>query len=166
MNTKDLMKDIDPTNEAFSTLARLLMMMRMSTYIFACYAMIQGILIIIGGASRFSESGYYAAMLIPGAPASWGWVLFVCGVTAFSGVRNRMYKLASFGMFGAGSWSMGFAISSLISSIEYPNTNLTAFAVYTKDAVLFLLLFSALRLMAHTQTTTETYEIEEGAHGN
>ena len=155
MNTEDLMKDIDPTDEAFSTLARLLAMMRMSSYIFAGYAMVQGILIIIGGASRFSAEAYYVAMLLPSAPASWGWALLVFGIAAFVGVKNRMYKIASLGMFAAGSWSMGFAIAFLVSSIQDPSANLTAFPVYTKDAVLFLLLFSGLRLMAHAQATTE-----------
>lgn len=149
------MKDFDPTDEAFSTLARLLTMMRMSSYIFAVYAMIQGFLIVIGGAERFSASGYNVSMLVPGAPATWGWVILLCGVLAFIGIRNRMYRLASLGMFSAGSWSMGFAITFLISSVQYPDANLTAFAVYTKDAVLFLLLFSALRLMANTQAATE-----------
>lgn len=147
---------VDPTSKAFLVLARLLSIMRLSGFVMACYAILQGTLIIIGGPARFSQTGYHTAMIIPGAPASWGWVLGICGVVAFIGLKNRLYTVGFIGMFGAGVWSFAFGGAFLISSIQYPEANLTAMVTYGKDAVLFLLMANVHRMLAHIPTKPET----------
>lgn len=130
----------DPLNESFMILAKILAIMRMSAYVFCVYSILQGTLIILGGPARFSSAAYRTALLLPYAPQSWGWCLAIFGVISFIGVKNRKYLWGAIGMFGAGVWSMAFALAFLISSIQYPEANLTAAAAYGKDSILFILI--------------------------
>lgn len=146
---------------AFTTLSRLLITMRMSALVMASYAILQGILIIVGGPDRFAALGYSAAMQLPGAPESWGVAILLAGVTAFWGVKTRTYRLGGLGMLLAALWSLMFAIAFCISATRYPEANLTAIAAYGKDAILFTLMASAYRDMWHQQQRVTENE-EEG----
>jgi hypothetical protein len=146
---------IDSNNQAFRALARLLAIMRLSGFVMACYAMLQGSLVILGGPHRFAQIGYKTAMIIPGAPASWGWALLIFGILAFVGLKNRMYNVGMIGMFGAGVWSFAFGGAFLVSSIQYPEANLTAMVTYGKDAVLFILMAVVHRMLAQIKTKPE-----------
>lgn len=149
----DLSEDL--LTEAFSTLAKLLSLMRLSGYILACYAIVQGILIIIGDDERFSQRGYTTAMLIPQAPESWGWFLGMCGVISFISLKNRLYRLGAIGMFMAGVWSFAFCGAFLVSAVQYPDANLTAIATYGKDGLLFLLMALAHQALSKAHTKPE-----------
>lgn len=147
---------------AFETLSRLLITMRMAAYVFACYAILQGALIIVGGEKRFTALGYDAAMQVPGAPEIWGFSIGLAGILAFIGVKNRMYLLGGLGMLIAAIWSLMFSMAFLISAVQHPEANLTAIAAYGKDAVLFTLLASAHRDMWHQQQKEATADDQEG----
>lgn len=149
---------IEATQEAFSTLAKLLSMMRLSAYVLACYAILQGALIIIGGVERFSATSYQAALLIPQAPESWGWLLGLFGIAAFAGIKNRMYYIASAAMFFSGVWSFAFGGAFLISAAQNPDANLTAIATYGKDAVIFIIVAAANFAMAKVHTKREDFD--------
>lgn len=138
----------DVASMAFDILARLLVHMRISAYVLSVYAMVQGIMIIIGGEQRFSAVAYSTALLVPGAPQSWGWFLAFAGTLSFAGIKNRSYRLGMTAMTLAGVWSMFFAIAFLVSALEHEQANVTAVAVYTKDAILFLLTANAQRILA------------------
>lgn len=146
---------IDPTSKAFRTLVRLLTAMRLSGFVMASYAIFQGVLIILGGRARFSQVGYITAMLLPGAPASWGVVLLIGGTLAFVGLKNRKYMIGATGMAICGVWSFAFGGAFLISAIQHSNANLTAMAAYGKDGVLFILMASVHRMMSHLPTKPE-----------
>lgn len=146
---------IDPTTKAFRTLVRMLALMRLSGYIMACYAILQGFVVIIGGPKRFSAIGYQTALIVPGAPAIWGWVILACGILAFIGIKNRMYAVSMWGMFLGGAWSFAFGGSFLISSIQHENANLTAMVTYGKDGVLFVLMAMVHRMLAHNKQPPE-----------
>lgn len=143
---------IDPTSKAFHVLVRLLTAMRLSGFIMASYAIFQGVLIILGGPARFSQVGYVTALLIPGAPASWGLVLLIGGILAFVGLKNRKYMIGAAGMAVCGVWSFAFGGAFLISAIQHSDANLTAMAAYGKDGVLFILMASVNRMMSHLPT--------------
>lgn len=151
----DEFDQIDQSSQAFRALARLLAIMRFSGYVMATYSMLLGMLIIVGGPSRFSAIGYKTAMYVPGAPASWGIVLLVAGMLAFFGLKNRQYMVGAWGMFISGAWCFAFGGAFLISSIQYPNANLTAMIAYGKDGVLFIMMATTHRMLAHIHTKRE-----------
>ena len=138
-------------DEAFETLSRLLITMRMSAFIFSYYAVLQGCLIIFGAESRFGAVAYSTAASIPGAPDIWGITLLIFGILSFYSLKTRNYRIGKISMFFCGIWSLLFASAFLVSAIQDPEANLTAIAVHFKDAVLFLLLASAFRDLANQQ---------------
>ena len=155
MNDDDPLIEFDPTDVAFTTLARLLAMMRLSAYIMAIFGLTLGTLILLGGPHRFSAVAYSASLVIPGAPATWGWTMLVSSVIAFVGVKNRMYRIGMWGMGMCGVWSMAFGIAFLVSAIQFEDANLTAIAAYTTLGTLFLLMASAQRILAKTLPTKD-----------
>ena len=136
---------------AFGTLSKLLITMRMTAYVFSCYAILQGTVIIFGGEPRFSALGYDVAMNVPFSPEIWGVMIAVSGVMGFVGVKTRSYKLGGFGMLFGAIWSVLFASAFLISAIQQPESNLTDIVAYGKDAILFTLIASANRDMWRQQ---------------
>lgn len=142
---------IQRIDAAFETLSKLLLTMRRSAYVFACYAILQGTVILIGGPERFSALGYDVANHIPGSPYIWGVFIGTAGVIAFFGVKTRTYLLGGIGMIIAAVWSTMFAGAFLISAIQSPESNLTAIVAYGKDAVLFTLLAAGFRDLWHQQ---------------
>lgn len=141
---------IDPTAIAFTTLARLLAMMRLSAYILSIFGIVIGILILLGGDLRFSGIAYTTAMLVYGAPQIWGWTMLIFAIVGFAGVKNRMYRVGMWGMGLCGVWCMLFALAFFISAIQYENANLTAIAAYTALGTLFLLSATAQRVLSQT----------------
>jgi hypothetical protein len=138
-------------DHAFATLSKLLITMRMSAYVFACYAILQGTVIVVGGEPRFSALGYDVAMNVPYSPEIWGVTIAISGSMGFVGVKTRTYLLGGLGMAFGAVWSVMFASAFLISAIQHPESNLTAIVAYGKDAVLFTLMASAHRDMWHQQ---------------
>jgi len=136
-------------DHAFGTLSKLLITMRMSAYIFTCYAILQGTVILVGGEPRFSALGYDVAMNVPFSPEIWGVTIAISGIMGFVGVKTRSYRLGGLGMLFGAIWSVLFASAFLISAFQQPESNLTAIVAYGKDAILFTLMASANRDMWH-----------------
>ena len=113
---------------------------RICAYIMSFYGLVQGFVIVVGGANRFSAVGYATAMQVPGAPPSWGWFLIGCSLVCIIGIRTANWRLASLGMWLSGLWSMFFATAFAISALRDPHANLTAMVAYGKDAILFILI--------------------------
>ena len=153
-------------DHAFETLSKLLLTMRMAALVFSIYALVQGMMIVFGRDGRFSAPGYAVASSFPGAPDIWGAWMIIAGSLAFYGIKTRSYRVAWLGMGLSGIWSILFGGAFLASAIQSPNANLTAIAVYGKDAVIFLLLASANRDLAnHAKIDREQYDAQGKSDG-
>ena len=153
-------------DHAFETLSKLLLTMRMAALVFSVYALVQGTMIVFGRDERFSAPGYMVANSFPGAPDIWGAWMIIAGSLAFYGVKTRSYRVAWLGMGLSGIWSILFGGAFLASAIQSPNANLTAIAVYGKDAVIFLLLASANRdLENHAKIDRELHVAQGRSDG-
>lgn len=104
------------------------------------YTLLIGTSIVIGGEERFAAPGFRSAMKLPWAPESWGWWCIACGLVMAIGVVRRWPRVIAVGVFGMAVWSVFFALSFLISSINYSEANSTGMWVYGKDAVIFTIL--------------------------
>lgn len=142
---------------SFEALAKMLVIMRLSGFVMAIYAIGLGITILVGGPLRFSQAGYRAAMIIPGAPASWGWALLIFGALAFFGLKNRVYGLGAIGMFLSGVWCFAFGGAFLVSAMQYPEANLTGMTAYGKDGVIFVLMAVVHMILSRIPTKPEDY---------
>lgn len=149
---------IDPENKAFEALAKMLVIMRLSGFVMATYAILIGTLIVMGGPARFTAVGYVTAMLVPGAPASWGIAMLIFGCFAFYGLKTRKYRLGMVSMFMAGVWSFAFGGAFLVSAVQYPEANITAMVTYGKDGVLFVLMAVVHALLSKVPLTTEVLD--------
>lgn len=102
----------------------------------ATYAILQGLFIVIGGAARWSGKSLATALAFPGAPASWGLILFALGVIALACTfRPRMRAVAA-SLFAIAVWDLFFAVSLLITLLQEPTAPTTGFFVYGHQAVL------------------------------
>ena len=154
-------------DHAFETLSKLLLTMRMASLVFSIYALVQGMLIVFGGAGRFSAPGYRVASSFPGAPDIWGTWMIIAGCLAFYGIKTRSYRVAWLGMGLSGIWSILFSGAFLASALQNPNANLTAIAAHGKDAVIFLLLASANRDLAdQARIDRELRDVQEQTDGD
>lgn len=104
--------------------------MKAITFAAFIYAVVQGIVIIVGGEPRFAADGYEAARAIPGSPESVGTMLLMCGVAIGGGIVLRKDWFMEVGMYLAGAWSFGFAVTFLISANKHPYANTTAILSY------------------------------------
>ena len=151
----DKIDQTDQPPQAFRALARLLAIMRFSGFLMATYSILLGMLIIVGGPSLVEAIGDKAGTYLPGGPASWGIVLLVAGMLAFFGLKNRQYMVGAWGMFISGTWFFAFGGAFLISSIQHPNSDLTATVAFGKDGVLFITMATAQRMLARVPTKRE-----------
>lgn len=92
------------------------------------YAMVQGVAIVLGGRERWSGPSFVRALQLPGAPASWGWILALLGLLVLAstfawtqaGVRPLSFRAVALGLFGISAWSMFFALTFV--DVAYLNT--------------------------------------------
>lgn len=49
-------------------------------WVLAVFAVLVGLLILLGGPERWQAAAYKTAMELPGAPATWGWIILFAGV--------------------------------------------------------------------------------------
>lgn len=119
--------------------------MRVIGSILAAYALFQAVILIFAHPDRFSSIGYSTALLIPGSPQTWGYFLGVAGIILCIGITKEMWRLASWGAFLASIWSMFFAITFFISSIEHGKASLTGIPTYLQNALIFAVLGVTLR---------------------
>ena len=88
------------------------------TRLTATYAILQGCGIVLGGRDRWGSQALRIALAVPGAPASWGWVLLGLGVLALALTFHRRSRGVLFAMLGIASWSMFFAVALTPTVVE------------------------------------------------
>lgn len=111
----------------------------------ATYAILQGGNIILGGVERWSADAFAVAKLLPGAPPSWGVLLFVCGVVALAGSLKGRHTPVVAGMLGCSVWSGFFALSFFIVMFQNPRASSTGVFAYGTFCILFALMAVAYR---------------------
>lgn len=98
--------------------------------LFATYASVQGALILIGGRARWSSPGYVTALMVPGAPSSWGLVLLVVGTLTLVATFRVLMRTAAAGLALMGFWCFFFALSGAITAIKNPLAGTTGTPTY------------------------------------
>lgn len=119
--------------------------MRVIGAILAGYALIQALILVFASKERFSAPGWTTAMQIPGAPQTWGVFLGLSGITMAYGMIKGKWQTAAWAAFAISIWSMFFAITFLISSIQNGNASLTGIPTYLQNALVFAVLGVTLR---------------------
>jgi len=112
----------------------------------ATYAIVNGVHIILSGASRFSAISYETAMRVPGAPTSWGVILVIAGVIALFGTLTFRPSVACVGLWIGGVWSMFFAVTFIASFFKHPGGNPTGMWAYGLLCCLFYIASAAYKM--------------------
>lgn len=120
---------------------------RAISQIVAGYALVQGMLIILGGEDRFSSPGYRVALGVPGAPTIWGVVIMLSGAVLIAGKAMHRNRVASVGAAFCSVWSFLFAVAFYRSAVLSESANLTAIATYAKDGLIFMVI--SIGLLIH-----------------
>jgi hypothetical protein len=96
----------------------------------ATYAIIQGVVIVTGGAQRWGSPALAIALQVPGAPATWGVVLGTCGAIALGGTFLVNMRLTAAALWLIGAWCMFFAISQLLVVVKDNHAGTTGVGTY------------------------------------
>ncbi len=110
-----------------------------ATRILGAFACIQGLNIILGGKDRWTGQGYAVALLLPGAPPSWGVILLATGLISIMGSVIKKNTVAMAGLYLSAIWSAFFSLSFAIASVEYPLAGTTGIWTYATLAFLYAL---------------------------
>lgn len=111
----------------------------------ATFAILQGLNITFGGARRWGTDAFVIAMLVPGAPPTWGVVLLILGIIALVGSLKARFTPVVIGMLGGSVWCGFFALSFAISTLRNENAATTGVWAYGAFAVLFALIAVAYK---------------------
>lgn len=79
----------------------------------ATWAILQGGLITAGGAKRWSSPAYAVAILVPGAPATWGVSLLVIGALILAGTFTVCLRLTAVALYLLSVWAAGMTTASV-----------------------------------------------------
>lgn len=119
-------------------------MLQAITRLIGTYAIVQGIVILIGGRERWYSKSFAVALTVPGAPATWGVVLMACGFLALLGtfVRIRLAgpKVVLVGTMGIAAWCLFFAGSLALTALHDPHASTTGISTYLLFAILSAIL--------------------------
>jgi len=107
--------------------------------IISIFAVLQGLSIILGGKVRWSAEAFATALLLPGAPPSWGWLLSIFGLIAIAGTFARRGNMVAFGLFGCAAWSLFFAASFVVTAIQNERSALTGIWAYLLLSIISVL---------------------------
>lgn len=77
----------------------------------AFLAIIAGLNIVLTGHDRWSTPEYTSALAVPGAPATWGYLLMLTGLLALYGSLRGKYRWLLLGHAGVGFWGIFFSFS-------------------------------------------------------
>jgi len=109
----------------------------------AAYALLAGLLIIKGGPNRWHGASYATALSVPGAPATWGWALLVCGLCGLVGtfyVRAWTWRVVVAGLVGVAAWCLFFAASFALTAVHDDHAATTGVPTYLLFSVLSIIL--------------------------
>lgn len=84
------------------------------TMLAATWAVLYGIVTVIGGEPIWRIPAYDTALLVPYSPESWAFVLIAIGLSIFVAMHIGNRKLMFTGLFLGGAWNLFFAMSFFI----------------------------------------------------
>ena len=107
---------------------------RLTIWLYAVYAVVQGVGICVGGPGRWSDASYARLLAVPGGPYVWGAVLTVLGLLlGWASWRQHWgWKLAA--LVGIVVWSMAFALGGLAALLTDPHAGTTIVPAYLLHA--------------------------------
>lgn len=74
------------------------------------WAVLNGSLICLGGASRWGSPAYNVVEQVPGAPETWGVVIILAGLCTLVGSYTKKYWLKNIGLMGTATYCLFFSI--------------------------------------------------------
>lgn len=115
-------------------------MLQSITRLIGTYALLQSVVIIVGGRERWFSKSFAVALTVPGAPATWGVVLALCGALTLLGtfVRVRVAgpRVVLAGALGIAAWCLFFAVSLGLTAMQDHHASTTGILTYLQFAVL------------------------------
>jgi hypothetical protein len=86
---------------------------------------------------------YHTALMLPGAPPSWGWLILVCSANIAVGQVTRKMTCTAVGHFAAAVWATFFGLSILKSFLAYPTIPTGGVVTYMTIAIAHLVIGAA-----------------------
>jgi hypothetical protein len=83
---------------------------RMVALLMLVFGALYGLITILGGAARWGSPAYEVALQVPGAPQSWGAVLFGASVVGLLGFAVGALPVVMVGFALCAGWSSCFAL--------------------------------------------------------
>jgi len=102
------------------------------------FAILQGAAIIVTDAERWSATAYENAMLVPGAPPTWGWLILAAGILTVYGGMAQLYRFVSTGFYLCAIWCIFFAGLFGKAFFENPDTSAMGLLVYSFLAIMYV----------------------------
>ena len=90
-------------------------------YALTAYALVRGASILLEDVDRWGGDGFSIALLLPGAPPTWGTIYLLAGVLSTIGLlKKNLSRLLTAGLYIAGGWTLFFAVTFIISAAQSP----------------------------------------------
>lgn len=105
----------------------------------ATFSLLQGLNIIVGGPDRWAGRSFAVALLLPGAPPTWGVILFLFGLISMYGSIRGRFTPVVVGSFGSAVWCAFFTLSMGITALSDRLAATTGVFTYGALAILFVL---------------------------
>ncbi|AEQ20913.1 putative integral membrane protein [Rhodococcus phage E3] len=109
------------------------------TIFMGLFAVALGAAVVLGRREAWIGPEYTAALYVPGAPESWGWLLLLLGVVVIVGkyAFNRSSIVLLIGLGGCGVWHVSMMTSFIVSASTVPDVGLTQCVIHLFLAVLY-----------------------------
>lgn len=107
---------------------------RMTIWLYALYAVGQGIGICLGGIVRWSGPGYTIVRQLPGSPYSWGVALSLFGILLGVASARKLWGLKAVALVLIVVWSVAFASGAFVAAATVPGAGTTGGPVYLLTA--------------------------------
>lgn len=117
--------------------------LRLITQLWTSAGIVAGLLIAVGGPTRWAASTYAFMLLVPGSPYIWGLVLVLFATLALVALQSRLTLLLQLGLHGAGLWAVLFAVGALLAALSSPTAAL-GITVWVGAAAINYFLLAAL----------------------
>lgn len=115
------------------------------TLILIFFGLVRGSIIMFEGAERWQEGSHAVALLLPGAPASWGVFLFAFGIGALISMRRGAYGLLATMLLLMASWCIFFSVAFVVSAARNDAAALGGIWTYAFFALLYLVAAVTMR---------------------
>lgn len=106
--------------------------------VYSLGAILAGVAIVLGGRGRWAAHDYDTALLIPGAPESWGYTLTTLGALMLFGLMRGHRKLVMTASWGCALWCWFFAVSVTVEVIQNPGVGYLGPVMWGTFGTLFI----------------------------